>query len=269
MNNFTITSRIIERVYGWAIVLYPAEFRFNYGPTMSQALRDALADPESSLAVLLPTLFLDLIQSVVKENLAMIRETFARPVIVFNAAVLAVLSTGLSLAIYAIPQQVLRLGANDPQIELAGNAAYRLERGASPAAVVPETAPNSRIDMAESLSPFVIVYDEQGNVLSASADLRGKQPTPPAGVLDYTRSHMEDRLTWQPRSGVYIAAVVRHVSGAQPGFVLAGRNMREVDAREIQISAMAGALWLTMLGVIAAGTFLFGWFTRTPKAAAA
>jgi hypothetical protein len=40
--------------------------------------------------------------------------------------------------------------------------------------------------------------------------------------------------------------------------------MREVDAREIQISEMAGVLWLAMLAVIAAGSFLFGWLTRTP-----
>jgi len=267
MNPPPFLATIIERIYRWAIWLYPIRFQQAYCHAMRQTLRDALADTAMPLTVLVPMLFLDLVQSLAKENLSMFRETFARPMLVFNAAVLAILSTGISLAIYAIPQQVLRQGANDPQIELAGNAAYRLERGASPGTVVPQTDPDSRIDMFESLSPFLIVYDEHGNVLSSSAELGGKPPAPPAGVLDYTRAHRENRITWQPRSGVYIAAVIRHVAGAQPGFVLAGRNMREVDAREIQISEMAGVLWLAMLAVIAAGSFLFGWLTGAPKPA--
>ena len=47
----------------------------------------------------------------------MIRETFLRPALVFNAVVLSGISTVLALALYSIPQQVLRQGANDPQIQ--------------------------------------------------------------------------------------------------------------------------------------------------------
>ena len=61
----------------------------------------------------------------------MLRETYARPALLFNAAVLAGISTILALALYSIPQQVLRQGLNDPQIQLAGDMAARLEQGAT------------------------------------------------------------------------------------------------------------------------------------------
>ena len=38
----------------------------------------------------------------------------------------------------------------------------------------------------------------------------------------------EDRLTWQPEPGVRSATVVVHYQGAQAGFVMAGRSLREV-----------------------------------------
>ena len=81
-----------------------------------------------------------------------------------------------------------------------------------------------------------------------------------------SRQHGEERLSWQPRRGVRIAAVVQRVGGAHPGFVLAGRSLREVEDREEQVLQMAGATWIGMLGVILIGTAVFGWYTR-PKTA--
>jgi hypothetical protein len=68
--------------------------------------------------------------------------------------------------------------------------------------------------------------------------------------------------------GVRIAAVVerfRSVNGNPAGFVLAGRNMREVEARIGNVSQMAGLTWVGMLGVILLGTAVFARYTR-PKA---
>ena len=192
----------------------------------------------------------------------MLRETFARPALLYNALVLTGLSTGLALALYAIPQQVLRQGANDPQIAMAGDLVVRLEQGAAPA----EAVPAASVDIARSLSPFVIVYDDRGLPLASQAQLDGKTPAPPAGVFDFVRQHGEERPSWQPRRGVRIAAVIQRVGGAHPGFVLAGRSLREVEAREEQVQQMAGATWIGMLGVILVGTAVFGWYTR-PKTA--
>jgi len=175
--------------------------------------------------------------------------------------VLAAICTVLALALYSIPQQVLRQGANDPQIALAGDLVARLEQGIPPAEAV-TTGP---IDMARSLSPFVIVYDDQGQPLASQAQLDGKTPVPPHGVFDYVRQHGEDRVSWQPHRGVRIAAVIQRVNGTRPGFVLSGRNMREVEAREEQVEHMAGLAWIIMLGLILVETVAFRWYSK-PKA---
>ena len=205
----------------------------------------------------------------------MLRETFARPALVFNAVILAALATGLALALYSIPQQVLRQGANDPQIALAtdlvavleqGDLVAMLQQGALPAVA----GGSARVDMARSLSPFLIVYDDQGHPLASQAQLNGQIPAPPPGVFENVRQHREARISWQPvlgrEHGVRIAAVIQRVNGPNPGFVLAGRNMREVEARIDQVQQMAGLTWIGMLGVIVIGTAAFGWYTR-PKTA--
>jgi len=67
-------------------------------------------------------------------------------------------------------------------------------------------------------------------------------------VLGAARARGEDRVTWQPASAVRSAAVVVRYGGAQPGFVLAGRSQREVEARVDQLTLMIGAAWVITLG---------------------
>lgn len=252
----------LERLYAVALRLYPATFRNAHTETMQQAFRDALADRSWSRRAMIPLMIWDLVKSLAKEHMAMVRESLARPVLVFNALVLSGIATGVAFALYAIPQQVLRTGLNDPQIQMAGDLTARLEQGVAPAEAVPAGA----VDMARSLAPFVIVYDDQGRPVASQGVLEKKTPAPPSGVFDFVRTHGEERVSWQPilgsAHGVRIAAVMMRVGGAHPGFVLAGRNMREVEAREGQVEQMAGLTWLGMLGLIAVGTLAFGWYTR-------
>jgi hypothetical protein len=229
---------------------------------MIQALRDALADPDLHRPAFLRTLAKDLIQSLIQENLAMLRETASRPLLLFNALILIALFSALSLGFVVIEQGSLRQSANDPQMGMAADMASRLARGASPASVVP----NDQIDMDASLSPFVIAYNEQGQVLASSAQLNGTVPLLPLGVLDYVRAHGEERVTWAPQRGVRIASIVRHVTGSQGGFLLAGRNLREIEVRKSQVLQMGTLVWLGLLGIIVVGTFLFNWLTRAPNA---
>jgi hypothetical protein len=156
---------------------------------------------------------------------------------------IAVVLTAVCGLVYAAVQQSLRQGANDPQIQLAEDAADALAGGAQPASVVPE----DRTDIAKSLAPFVMVFDDQGKNLTSSGLLHGQIPALPDGVLDYVRQHGEDRVTWQPEPGVRIAAVILACGGSEPGFVLAGRSLREVEIREDQIEFFAGATWLAGL----------------------
>jgi hypothetical protein len=250
----------IERVYAFALRLYP--------PVMQQALRDALRDDGLPRASLVRLMIRDLTISLMKEHMAMLRNSLTRPALIFNAVVLAGIATGVSVALYAIPQHVLRSGLNDPQIQMAGDLAATLNRyGVNDGLVhgAPLNSPlGGSVDMARSLSSFLIVFNDAGQPLGSNAQLDGQTPVPPAGIFEYVRQHGEERVTWQPRRGVRIAAVVMRVQGQQPGFVLAGRNMHEVEARIADVQTMAGLTWLGMMGLILIGTVAFGIYAR-PK----
>ena len=259
-------ASFFERLYDRALRLYPQAFREVYAPAMRQAFRDALRDESLPRRTLIPLILCDLATSLVKEHIAMLRDSILRPALVFNALVLAGIATGIALAFYAIPQHVLRSGLNDPQIQMATDLATTLERfgvddGLRQGALL-ASGSGANIDMARSLSPFLIVFNDAGQPLGSNAQLDGQTPAPPQGVFDHVRSHGEERVTWQPRRGVRIAAVIERVNGRQPGFVLAGRNMREVEARIGDVQTMAGLTWLGMIGLIVIGTVAFGIYTR-------
>jgi len=126
---------------------------------------------------------------------------------------------------------------------MAEDAAAALAAGATPESVLP----SSQVEFSTSLAPFMVIYSDKGEPLAWSGLLHGAAPLLPAGVFDYTRQKGEDRVSWQPESGVRIAAVVAAYSGAQPGFVLAGRSLREVEKRASQVKQMTGIAWLVAL----------------------
>lgn len=151
---------------------------------------------------------------------------------------------------YAVVQQDLREGANDPQIQMAEDAAAQLGAGQPVQAVVPRQT----VDIATSLAPFMIVFDNNGNPIASSARLNGQIPAIPSGVFDSVRQNGEDRITWQPQPEVRSAIVVTQFKGAQSGFVVAGRSLREVEIRESE------TLQLSLLGLAA---LLFATFIAT------
>ena len=157
---------------------------------------------------------------------------------------IAVAVTGISFVIYATVQQGYRSSLNDPQIQLAQDGAEALKNGALPAEIVPRQA---LVDAGISLAPFVVVYDEKGLPLESTAFINGYPPKPPAGVFEYVRNYGEDRVTWQPDSNTRIAIVMRHIDREKGGFVLAGRNMREVEARIRSLEMMTCIGWLGVL----------------------
>ena len=175
-------------------------------------------------------------------------------------AILLTLTTFVAGAGYLISQQVLRMSANDPQIQLAEDAANRLAHGEIPAAVIPER----HIDMATSLAPFILFCDDSGRPITGSALLNRSIPTIPRGVYDYVRSHGEERVTWQPQPGVRIASVVTRTTG---GFVIAGRNLREIELRESMVFKLAAAIWLVVNCILLALWLLMPRFggSHTPQ----
>ena len=136
--------------------------------------------------------------------------------------------------IYAAVQQSIRQSANDPHISMAEDAAHALAAGAVPASVVSRNI----IDASESLSPFTMVFDDDGTVLESSMRVGNTLPVPSKGVFDFTRSNDgasasdsssilyrlktahssnirpagEDRFTWQTSTGLRFATILIHFS---------------------------------------------------------
>jgi hypothetical protein len=140
---------------------------------------------------------------------------------------LAVGISAVTFIIYLVIQQDIRIGANDPQIQIAEDTAAALQNGKQKA--LPET-----IDVTKSLAPFTIVYDKNGTVISSSANLNGKTPSLPQGTLTGNKGTQqlgENRITWQPEDGVRLATVI---VAYDKGYVAVGRNMREIEIREYE-----------------------------------
>lgn len=158
---------------------------------------------------------------------------------------LAVLATLVAGLVFGVAQQSLRSDANDPQLQMATDAARALDAGMDPAAVV---GAGKVVDLAVSLAPFLVVYDTGGRVLASSGVLDGADPVPPTGVLEHAAADAPNVVTWQPRTGVRVATVTARWGG---GTVMAGRSLREVERREDQVLLLVAAGWFVTLAALA------------------
>lgn len=164
---------------------------------------------------------------------------------------IAIAVTGISVMIFAALQQDMRQSLNDPQIQMAEDAAAHLAAGGLPADVVPR---GNLIDANASLSPWIAVFDGSGKALESTASIGTSSLSLPAGALqsakfskgkDTTRPY-EDRITWQNKDGVRQALVIVYVP-QKDQYVAAGRNMREVEGREWQVQLVIVLGWLATL----------------------
>lgn len=158
---------------------------------------------------------------------------------------IAAILVGICGLIYVVAQQAYRMSANDPQIQLAEDAARGAAEGKSPYALVP----NEQIDIATSLAPFVLILDDDKVPQASSARLNNVTPTIPPGVLDYAKEHGESRITWEPENGVRAALVVVRFKGEKSGYVVAGRSLREVERRESHLTFLVGTALFSLLAV--------------------
>ncbi len=161
----------------------------------------------------------------------------------------AVAITAFCALVYVTAQQSLRQGANDPQIQMAEDAAAALDRGVSRDVAVPK----EQVEFSTSLAPFLVLYDANGKPVAGSGLLNGELPEYPVGALQASKASGENRVTWQPTGSVRIASVVVPY---KDGFVVAGRSLREVENRQAQIELIAVLTWLiTLVAVFAAVAF--------------
>jgi hypothetical protein len=106
-------------------------------------------------------------------------------------------------------------------------------------------------EMSTSLDTYVMVFDENMQLSTGSATLLGKTPKLPGGVLEYTKKHGKDIITWQPMTGVRSAIVILPFSGEKNGFVLVGRSLLEVERKENKMLKIAGLGWVSSMLVTA------------------
>ena len=139
--------------------------------------------------------------------------------------------------VVGIEHQVIRLEANDPQVQLAEDTAQRLSGGADAKLLLPAAS----VDIARSLAPFVAIYDADEKPLASTGSLDGAPPKLPAGVLAHALREGGHRLSWQPRPGVRQALVIVPVKGG--GYVVAGRSLREAEQRKRQVLHLSLLLW--------------------------
>src|SRR3569623_348959 len=172
--------------------------------------------------------------------------TMLRAFVVWVEAAVAV--SGIALTLEEVVKQNYRNGANDPQIEIAEDSALRLQNGAA----ILDQVPAEKVDASDSLKEFVVIYDTEGNPIAGNGYLSDKILSVPKGVFDAARASGENRLTLEPQTGVRIAAVIKPFVGREAnGYVLSGRNLREVEKREDDLVKLVALGWAATLLALA------------------
>src|ERR1035437_11201594 len=85
---------------------------------------------------------------------------------------LAIVTTGLCALIFLVIQQDLRIGANDPQIQITEDVARQIETGQNPVDFIPPI----KVEISKSLANYIMIFDEKGKLIDSSAVLDGKDP---------------------------------------------------------------------------------------------
>lgn len=251
-------------LYRGTLVIYPRRLRFAYREQMLQTLRDAYRDRNVGTVHFWFRIYIDLAQSSFTERFNIMRDFVFKAPIAFHTAALALVLTLLGSAAAITMQQMLRRGANQPQIDMAQWYAGEIGAGEAPDNVIPP----GYVDLERSLQPFVIFYDEQGNPGPGTGYLEQRIPTPPPGVFDFVRTHGYENVTWQPRPGIRIASVVRRINSKTPGFILAGRSLRLVEEQESLLWRIVMAGWVAVMALLIAGASLLNRAQRAKPSAA-
>jgi hypothetical protein len=92
-----------------------------------------------------------------------------------------------------------------------------------------------------------VVFSATGTPINSSVLLGGKLPTLPAGVFSSVKSGQDDNFTWQPQGGLRVAAVLSKFAGPQPGYVLAGRSIAQIEIRENNLNKITAVAALAAL----------------------
>ena len=128
--------------------------------------------------------------------------------------------------IYFAAHYALRSSANEPQIQIATDTAWKtalqIEQNGK---IVP--LEGEKVDIGTSTESFVVVYNKSGEVIDSTGIHNGQVPKLPDGVLQGTVDGEKTIFTWEPVENARIAAVV--VSSGKYGYVLSGRTLADTE----------------------------------------
>ncbi|MEP6758697.1 MAG: hypothetical protein ABJB55_05840 [Actinomycetota bacterium] len=161
-------------------------------------------------------------------------------------------TTVLAFTAYGAVQQVQRTDADDPQVQLARDAAAAIGAGADPSSVA--TGPT--VDVETSLAPWIAVYGADGTPIASTGAFQGKAPEVPTTVLSDARDG-ERSFSWEPRDGLRFATVAVPVGDGS--VVVAARSLAEVERRESRTLQIAAVGLLAALAAAAIGAVLGVW----------
>lgn len=160
--------------------------------------------------------------------------------------ILAVALTLVCGILYIAVQQNYRLTANDPQVAMANDAANAIDNGTDPKSLI--TGP--QMEISNSLSPFMIIYNGQGEPVASGAVISGMIPKLPSGVFAFVNTHGEDIISWQPGSGIRMAMVIKRTRGNNLFFVAAGRSLRTTEERIAMLGKQVAFGWVCSLIIL-------------------
>lgn len=155
-------------------------------------------------------------------------------------AVAAAIVTILFGTIYVVAQQAGRSGADDAPMRLLSQ--LRDDQGSA-----------GRVDLATSLVPFEVSYDEGGRAVSGDAYLDGRLASIPVGVVKNAWAFGEDRVTWQPRDDLRFAIVAERDGNRVK---VAGQSLVPVEARADKLLLLVAAGWGACIAVLGGGALV-------------
>jgi hypothetical protein len=162
-----------------------------------------------------------------------------------HALILAVLFTIAFGTMYTLMQQYGRSSANDAPTQLAESIAMQFKDATSQS-----TLPLGKLNIATSLQPFVVIYGKNYKPLAGTGYLDGKLPSIDKGVLQHTTTNQNNAVTWEPKSGVRIAAVTTKVGDY---YVLGGQSLRLTESRADMLLKLTALSWLVTMVCIVVG----------------
>jgi hypothetical protein len=155
--------------------------------------------------------------------------------------------------VYLTSQQSLRLGANGLPAQLAVETSIKLNEGQ----IVKSAIPTQKVDISKSLNAFVMVFDKNKNLIDTSGIMGGSTPTYPEGVLENVDKNGENRVTWQPETGLRFATVAIKFDH---GYIVAAQPLLETEKLIGSIGNVVLISWLACTGFSAFGLGIIYFF---------